>query len=121
MNALAVLTRAFVVLALAACFLSSLTASAQDVKPGEQYGEPIGPQAEAPVPGTGVPGDDDPRVYPEEVVAPSMDSTDPAWQPVYEKAEDPASIECGGREACEDYKAEEASKSDSRTSTGATR
>lgn len=47
---------------------------------------------------------DDPEIYAGEVVVPSMDSTDPAWVPGY-WFEDPSSLECGGRTACEAYKA----------------
>lgn len=49
-------------------------------------------------------GDNDPRIDPEEIIAPEMDSRDPAWKPAYERHEDPASLVCGRRPACEAYK-----------------
>ncbi len=61
------------------------------------------------------PGDDDPRIYPDEVIAPEMDSRDPAWKPVYASFEDPASLQCGGRWACEEYKAAEIAKTQNGT------
>lgn len=59
-------------------------------------------------------GDNDPRIYPEEVRAPELDSRDPAWEPAYEWHSGEAgegrgadSLSCDGRDACEDYKTEE--------------
>lgn len=66
--------------------------------------------------GEGVPGDGDPRINPDEIVAPSVDADDPAWVPIYKEAENPATIQCGGRTACEDYKQAEAQEA-SRTAT----
>lgn len=58
--------------------------------------------------------DDDPRIDPEEIRAPAVDSTDPAWVPLYRQhsgEEGPGrgvdSLQCGGRRACEEYKATE--------------
>lgn len=64
--------------------------------------------------------DDDPRVYDWEVVAPAIDSSDPAWVPAYARFEDPESIKCEGRRTCDDLKAEEVSKAETET-TGALR
>jgi hypothetical protein len=48
--------------------------------------------------------DNDPIISPEEVVAPAVDWDDPAWEPAYERFEDPESLDCGGRDACEEVK-----------------
>ena len=48
--------------------------------------------------------DNDPVIYEWEVVAPAIDSRDPAWQPAYEWHEGAESVDCGGRDACEDFK-----------------
>lgn len=60
------------------------------------------------------PGDDDPRITPDEVVAPALESDDAEWKagPWYE---DPDSVECGARAACEE--SVKAAKSSSMTST----
>lgn len=59
----------------------------------------------------GVQGDDDPRIYQDEIVAPTVDSRDPAWVPVYEwhsgevgDGRGANSLACSGNGACEDYK-----------------
>lgn len=49
--------------------------------------------------------DNDPAIYPGEVIAPSIDSRDPAWMPGYKWFEEPESVECGDRDACEAAKA----------------
>jgi hypothetical protein len=67
--------------------------------------------------GEGTPGDDDSRINPDEILAPSVDSDEPTWVPIYKEAENPATIECGGRKACEDYKQEETRQEESKTST----
>lgn len=87
------------------------------------YGASAAPsQSEATRLGEGAPGDDDPRISPEEVFAPSIEADDPAWTPIYEEAEDPATIQCGGREACEEYKQDEVrQEAATRTTTGAPR
>jgi hypothetical protein len=53
------------------------------------------------------PPDNDPNIYPNEVAAPAMEAEDAgqAWEPLYGSYEDPASVQCGGRESCEAYKA----------------
>lgn len=66
-------------------------------------------------------GDNDPLILPEEIVAPAMDSTDSAWKPIYAHAEDPASIRCDGRDACESHKSTETAKSQSQTTSEAAR
>lgn len=39
-----------------------------------------------------------------EVIAPAIDSRDPSWVPIYERHEDPQSVDCGQRSRCQTYR-----------------
>lgn len=43
----------------------------------------------------------EPEIRPEEVVAPPLESDEPGWTPLYLHYEDPASVDCAGRQACQ--------------------
>lgn len=78
----------------------------------------LGAGEEGATPGTGTPGDDDPRIDESEIVEPSRDSTNPDWVPFHEwhsgekdTAAKPCSQPCGAdslncerRRECEDSK-----------------
>lgn len=55
--------------------------------------------------GDEIPPDDNPRIDPNEIIAPPMDYKDSNWTRYYEWAENPETIDCHGMKDCESYKA----------------
>ena len=114
--------RTLVLLAMVLVLVASSAAQPSD------FEEPIGPRMEDGAFGNeaAVP-DDNPRIDPDEVVAPSIDSRDPAWVAPYREhsgetgdGKGAASLACDGRANCEAYKAN-ATRSSSTSTTGALR
>jgi hypothetical protein len=73
-----------------------------------QYEEPIGPSPmyDSCNIGECQSKDDDARVYPEEIIMPSIDSSSDNWKPLYQEYENPETISCDKRLECESVKAD---------------